>query len=122
MRLKRRVSARIFVVIGLALFGTCAVVAILIARPPVLTTTEDVTIECAASTAVSADECRSWGATILAAGPPSMTFELKDLVRIAFDRPFVGLAPSCRVEYYISRYADEPAWSEETPCFPGGSK
>ena len=75
------------------------------------------TIECTGWTGVT-EECTAWGAEVLADGPPSNTFELEDIVRIRLDRPTFGLANGCTVEYFLSRYPDDVAWTEETDC-PG---
>ena len=79
----------------------------------------DVTIECVGSTGMDAEACVALGDRILAAGPPSFTFELNDLTLLTVDRGLLGFAPTCRVEYIIGRFA-EPAWvTEEVDC--GGS-
>lgn len=76
-----------------------------------------VAIECAGSTGVTAD-CGAWGDEILAAGPPSTTFEMDDVVRIRLDRAMLGFASACVAEYFVSRYPDDPIWDEEVGCRP----
>jgi len=74
----------------------------------------DVTIVCAPSASLPEAECLAWGDEVLAAGAPSTTFELEDVVRIKFERnPFSG---PCRAEYFLGRYPDEVAWTEEVDC------
>ena len=74
-----------------------------------------VMIECAGATGAAAD-CATWGDEILAAGPPSTTFEMEDVVRLRLDRPLLGFATTCTAEYYVSRYPDEPIWDEAVEC------
>lgn len=69
------------------------------------------TIECDGTTGVT-DGCADWGIDVLAEGAPSHTFELEDVARIRFVREGEG----CVVEYYLSRYPDDVAWSEEIAC------
>jgi hypothetical protein len=79
-------------------------------------TDAQVTIECAPSASLPEAECRAWGDEILAAGAPSNTFEMDDVVRVRMERaPFNG---SCRAEYFLGRYPDEVVWTEEVAC-PG---
>jgi hypothetical protein len=75
----------------------------------------DATIECTGWTGAT-DDCAAWGAEVLAEGSPSSTFELEDVGRIRLDRPTFGLAGGCTVEYFLSRYPDDIAWSEEIDC------
>ncbi len=75
----------------------------------------DATIECTGWTGAT-DGCAAWGADVLAEGSPSNTFELEDVVRIRLDRPTFGLAEACSVDYFLSRYPDDVAWSEEIDC------
>lgn len=77
-----------------------------------------ITAECTGWTGVS-DRCGEWGEAVLAAGAPSTTFELEDVVRVRMDRPTFGLADRCTVEYFLGRYPDEVAWTEEVDCFGG---
>jgi hypothetical protein len=77
----------------------------------------DVTITCSASASVSEEGCRAWGDEVLAAGPPSHTFEMEDLAHLSLGRgPFGG---PCEVSYFLQRYANDPAWTEEVTC-PSG--
>lgn len=73
-------------------------------------------VECAAATGMDAGECRAWGVETVASGAPSNTFELSDLGRLRLDRGLFGLASTCRVEWFTTRYADEAAWTDEVPC------
>lgn len=74
----------------------------------------DVTITCPASASVSEEGCRDWGDAMLAAGPPSHTFEMDDLARLSLVRgPFGG---ACEVSYFLQRYADDPAWTDAVAC------
>ncbi len=86
-------------------------------------TTEDVgpggvTVECSGWTGVS-DGCGPWGEAILAEGAPSNTFEIEDVVRLRLDRPALGFADTCEAQYFLSRYPDEVAWTEDVPCAAG---
>ncbi|MGH2402221.1 MAG: hypothetical protein ACRDE6_05875 [Candidatus Limnocylindria bacterium] len=109
------------------LFGVLAIVAVVAAalvflRVGSVTTAEStlqpgVTIECADSTGVTG-ECAGWGDEILAAGPPSTTFEMDDLVRLRLDRPMLGFASTCVAEYFVSRYPDDALWDDEVACRP----
>jgi len=76
----------------------------------------EVVVTCDGSTGVSADHCRSWGDDVLALGPPSATFELQDVNHLHFSKPLFGLGSPCHVEYYLGRYADDPAWEDDVPC------
>ena len=78
----------------------------------------DVTVTCDAWTSVSQEACGSWGDAILEEGAPSHTFEMDDLAHLAISRPTFGLASACRVEYFLERYANDPAWTDEIPCAP----
>lgn len=79
----------------------------------------DVTISCDAWTSVAEEACRSWGDAILGAGPPSHTFEMDDLARLAITKPTFGFASTCRVAYFLERYSDDPAWTDEVACDGG---
>jgi hypothetical protein len=79
-------------------------------------TVDGVTVECAASTGLEADECQAWGAEVLAAGPGSSVFELEDVERIAFARELFGLGDGCSVTWFIGRYPDRPALADEVAC------
>ena len=74
--------------------------------------------ECTGWTGVGA-LCDEWGEAILSAGAPSTTFELEDVVRVRMDRPTFGFADRCTVEYFLSRYPDEVAWTENVDCIDG---
>ena len=77
-----------------------------------------ISAECSGWTGVT-ERCREWGEAILTAGAPTTTFELEDVVRVRMDRPTFGLADRCTVEYFLGRYPDEVAWTEEVDCFGG---
>jgi hypothetical protein len=74
-----------------------------------------ISAECTGWTGVT-ERCREWGEAVLAAGAPSTTFELEDVVRIRLDRPTFGLAGRCTAEYFVGRYPDEVAWTEDVDC------
>jgi hypothetical protein len=76
----------------------------------------DVTISCDRWTSVTQETCRAWGDAILAQGAPSHTFEMDDLAHLAISRPTFGLASACRVAYFLERYANDPAWTDEIAC------
>ena len=78
---------------------------------------QQITAECTGGTGVS-DGCREWADEVLAQGAPSTTFEMEDVVRIRLDRPMLGFAATCVAEYFLSRYPDEVAWTEDVDC-PG---
>ncbi len=80
----------------------------------------DVMIVCAASTGTDADACGAWGDEVLAAGPPSTTFELNDLVRLELSRSSLGFGNECEAAYYLGRYPDRPVWTEQIACRAGG--
>jgi len=107
----------------LALLAVGAVLAFLFLRPPVEAVSAsdpDVTIECSGATGVSAETCRAWGDEILATGAPSTTFEMDDLARLVVDRPTRGFSPTCEVDYFISRDADNRVWHEAIACVDTG--
>lgn len=106
------VAVAVVLAVGIAFFSL---------RPPARATASggdasDVAVECAAGAGLDDARCGDWGTERLAEGPPSNTFEMKDLGRLALTRDWLGLAGPCHAVYYLSRYADEPVWSEETPC------
>ena len=108
---------------ALALLAAGAVLAFLFLRPPVEAVSasdSDVTIECSAATGASVETCRAWGDEILARGAPSTTFEMDDLARLVIDRPAWGFSPSCEVDYFISRDAENRAWHEAIACVDNG--
>ena len=89
-------------------------------RSPVRATSgvdPDVTIVCAAASGLEQEACAAWGDEILAAGPPSTTFELEDLERLELARSLLGLG-DCQVAFFLGRYPDDAAWTEATDC-PG---
>ena len=96
-----------------------AAVAILLrgAVPTVIDGVADsrVSVECTGWTGVSAD-CEEWGSAVLARGAPSRTFEMEDVNRIVLDRAMFGFAAECEARYFLSRYPDEPAWTEPVAC------
>ena len=107
----------------LALLAVAALLAYLLLRPPVEAVSgsdSDVTVECSAATGVSIETCRSWGDEILGAGAPSTTFDMDDLARVVIDRPAWGFSPTCDVDYFISRDADNRAWHETIACIDTG--
>jgi hypothetical protein len=73
-----------------------------------------VTIRCPATT--TAEACGAWGDGLLAAGAPSSTFEMVDLVRLELRRGILGIGTSCEAVYFIGRYPDEPVWDEAAGC------
>jgi hypothetical protein len=72
----------------------------------------DVTVRCEGL--ASDDACGSYGDAMLASGPPSYTFEMEDLALLEIRRPVFG--GTCEARYYLQRYVDAPAWTEEVPC------
>lgn len=107
------------IVLVLAAIGAAAWYLLL--RPGVVdvasTVDPDVTITCSASASVSEEACLSWGDGVLAAGPPSHTFEMDDVAHLSLERgPFGG---PCQVSYFLERYANDPAWTDEVAC-PSG--
>lgn len=109
--------ARIGLVVLGVLLVAAAVAWFVILRPGVSVAASedpDVTIECTASLGLDEDGCRGLGDAVLAGGPPTTTFELEDVARIRIDGgPFGG---DCRVEYFLGRYPDEVAWTQEGAC------
>ncbi len=79
-------------------------------------TVDGVSVECAAATGQDAEACQAWGLEILAAGPEARVFELTDVDRIAFDRELFGLGDACSVTWFIGRYPDRPALTDEVAC------
>ena len=77
-----------------------------------------VTVECSGWTGAG-DRCGAWGEEVLADGAPSNTFEIEDVVRLRLDRSALGFAESCEAEYFLSRYPDEVAWTEDVACAGG---
>jgi hypothetical protein len=58
--------------------------------------------------------CAAWGDGLLARGAPSRTFELRDVVRVRLDRGILG--GECSVAWFLGRYPDEPAWTDDVAC------
>ncbi len=75
-----------------------------------------VSVECTGWTGVSMAACADWSAIVLAAGAPSNTFEMEDVNRLVLDRGTFGLASDCEARYFLSRYPDDPAWTEPIAC------
>ena len=109
-----RIVTIVTVVMALAVVGLGAYV-VSQSSTTVVEDAADATIECTGWTGAT-DECAAWGADVLAEGSPSNTFELEDVVRIRLDRPAFGLAEACSVDYFLSRYPDDVAWSEDIDC------
>lgn len=106
-------------VVATILAAAVAAIAYLALRPASGATLDDppgAVVECAASSGLDDAACRAWAVETVARGAPSNTFELTDLGRLRLDRGLLGLASTCRIEWFTTRYADEPAWSEEVPC------
>ena len=74
-----------------------------------------VSVECTGWTGVSS-ACGEWGTAVLGAGAPSNTFEMEDVNRLVLDRGTFGFASDCEARYFLSRYPDEPAWTEPIAC------
>jgi hypothetical protein len=116
-RVPRRAALVAVALVAIAL----AAVALLLVRPAVTATAATapgVTIECAAATGLDEESCRAWGEGVVARGAPSSTFEMADLGRLRLDRGLLGLAATCRIDWFTTRYADDPVWTDEGPC-PG---
>lgn len=75
-----------------------------------------VTIECTGATGMGADGCGEWGDAILTEDRAPRTFEREDLRRVRIDRSLLGLGGECRVEWFLTRYPDRSAWSDEVAC------
>jgi len=74
-----------------------------------------ISAECSGWTGVS-EGCFAWGNEVLAQGAPSNTFEMEDVVRIRLDRPLLGFGSTCLAEYFVRRYPDDVAWTEDVAC------
>ena len=108
-------------VISLALL-VAALVAVLFLRPASSATSTvdaDVTVECTGAVGFDEPACRSWGDGILAEGSPTTTFEAQDVVRLRLDRALLGFGGTCRAEWFLGRYPDDVAWTEEVACADG---
>lgn len=115
-------NPRVLLLVG-GLSVLAAVAALLGIRAATGTVADDVgqhaiAVECSGWTGWSED-CRGWGEAVLAAGAPSTTFEIADVVRVRLDRPLFGFGPTCVAEYFLGRYPDEVAWTEDVPCPDG---
>jgi hypothetical protein len=109
-------------VVGIALVVVLlAGAAVVLLRPAVRVASEvdaDVTIVCAASAGTDAPACAAWGDEILAAGPPSTTFELQDVVRLELSRSAFGFGGECEAAWFLGRYPDSAVWTAPVDC-PG---
>jgi hypothetical protein len=119
-----RVSRRagIGLIVGLVVALLLAFVAWQLVRSPVearSAVAPAVVIVCTASTDVDADACAAWGDELLDAGPPSTTFELKDLARVELGRTLLGFG-RCEAVYFLGRYPDSAVWTEPVACLGGG--
>ena len=75
-----------------------------------------ITVECTAWTGADGDACAAWGAAVSADGAPSTTFDNADVVRIHFERGTFGFDETCTATWFVSRYPEDPAWTEQVPC------
>jgi len=110
--------------IGLVVLAAlpAVLVAALLLRPgssATSTVDADVIVECTGAAGVDEPGCRAWGDAILAEGSPTTTFEAEDVVRLRLDRELLGLAGTCRAEWFLGRYPDDVAWTEEVACAGG---
>jgi hypothetical protein len=108
----RRIGLALVIVVALV-----AALAVLLLRPPAVarsTVDPDVVIECGAATGLDVTQCAAWGDALLARGAPSRTFELRDVVRIRLDRGLIG--GGCTVAWFLGRYPDDPAWTDDVAC------
>jgi hypothetical protein len=112
----RRLPAWGWAAIAIVLFAVLAAAWFALLRPGASATVEGVTVECAAATGLGTDECAAWGTEVLAAGPGANVFELEDVDRIAFDRALFGLGDECSLTWFLGRYPDRPALTEEVTC------
>ncbi len=101
-------GAVVVVLIGLAAF--------VLLRPATVVNTpgSDVMIRCDAS--VVAEDCGTWGDAVLADGAPTTTFDMADLERLDLTRSLFGFGSSCQAAYFIGRYPDDAAWTEDIAC------
>jgi len=110
------------VLVAVLVLAVAGVAVYLVVRPSteVPSATEpNVLITCDGSTGVTEDACRSWGDEVLALGPPSTTFEMKDVNHLRFSRPMLGFGSPCQVDYYIERDPEVPAWEDDVACKGG---
>jgi hypothetical protein len=110
-----RIVTIVTVIMGIVVVALGAYVVSRSSSTTVVEDAAEATIECTGWSGVTED-CAAWGAEVLAVGAPSNTFELDDVVRIRLDHPTFGFAEMCTVEYFLSRYPDEVAWTEEIDC------
>jgi hypothetical protein len=80
-------------------------------------TEAEITVECTGWSGAG-DGCAAWGEEVWADGPPSSTFDAADVVRLRFDRSALGFG-DCSVDWFVSRYPDDPAWTASVPCPQG---
>ena len=110
-------------IVGLLLALVVIVAAgLLVGRGLTTTTISDateagITVECTGWTGVG-DGCAAWGEQVWGAGPPSSTFDAADVVRLRFDRGTFGFG-DCSVDWFLSRYPEESAWTASVPCPEG---
>ncbi len=119
MRGMRRIGLWI---VALLVLAAMAAVLLLILRPATSVTSTvdaDVTIECSGASGADAAACRAWGDALLAEGSPTITFEARDVVRLRLDRSLLGFGAGCRAEWFLGRYPDDAAWSEDVACADG---
>ena len=112
---------RLGLLVGLALLGVLGGILVLRAATSAVAEhvgEQQITAECTGWTGV-ADGCSDWATRVLAQGAPSTTFEMEDVVRVRLDRPMLGFAATCVAEFFLSRYPDEVAWTEEVDCPEG---
>ena len=106
------------------LFALVVVVAgaLLVGRGVTSTRVDDltearITVECTGWTGAG-NGCAAWGEEVWADGPPSSTFDAADVVRLRFDREWLGFG-DCSVNWFLSRYPDDPEWTASVPCPDG---
>ena len=102
--------------VGVGVIVLIGIAAFVLLRPPteVSASGSDVMIRCDAS--VVAEDCGSWGDAVLADGAPTTTFDMADLERLDLSRSMLGLGSTCQAVYFIGRYPDDAAWTEDIAC------
>lgn len=107
---------RIGIALGTVVVALVGVAAFVLLRPPteISASGSGVMIRCDAS--VVAEDCGSWGDAVLADGAPSSTFDMADFERLELTRSLFGFGSSCQAAYFIGRYPDDAAWTEDVPC------